>query len=229
MKRLKRIAGLVVGLWLFGAVPVGAVEVALFETLANLNGAIVAPGDPLPGGISMNASAFDFATGLGTVSIRFSPGAAGSYYIAGFFDHEIDEAGNTFFNEAGWAIGTPQAGQSWEVDEPGYAFGDIYDNLLAGTLDDQVFDGFVDLVDDVAMAMGWDFTLASDLEFAIVDFILSDTAPTSGFYLVHQDPDSQYNLYFSSTLDIGAIPEPGTLLLLGGGFAGLILLRRLRG
>lgn len=229
MKRLKRIAGLVVGLWLVGAVPVGAVEVALFETLANLNGAIVAPGDPLPLGFAMDVSGFDFATGLGTMSIRFSPGAAGSYYIAGFFDHEIDEAGNTFFNEAGWAIGTPQAGQSWEVDEPGYAFGDIYDNLLAGTLDDQVFDGFVDLVDDVAMAMGWDFTLASDLEFAIVDFILSDTAPTSGFYLVHQDPDSQYNLYFSSTLDIGAIPEPGTLLLLGGGFAGLILLRRLRG
>lgn len=126
-------------------------------------------------------------------------------------------------------MGTPEGGQTWEIDEPGYypLYGDIYDNLLAGTLDNQVFDG-ADIADDVAMAMGWDFTLASDLEFAIVDFILSETAPTSGFYLVQHDPDSQYDLFFSSSLDIGAVPEPGTLLLLGSGFAGLVLLRRLR-
>lgn len=238
MKRLRRIVGLVVGLWLLGVVPAAATDVNLFETAFNLNGVEVplyAWGDSipvtvpaLPAGFAMDVSAFDFDTGLGTVSVRFSPAAAGDhYYIAGFFDHEIDEDINTYFNETGSAMGTPEAGQSWEIDEPGWVFGDIYDNLLAGTLDNQVFDGD-DIADDVAMAMGWDFTLASDLEFAIVDFILSETAPTSGFYLVQHDPDSQYDLFFSSSLDIGAVPEPGTLLLLGSGFAGLVLLRRLR-
>ncbi len=250
MKRLKKIAGLVVGLWLFGAVPVAATDVNLWETAFNLNGDAVplyAWGDPtpvtvpaLPAGFAMDLSGFNFDTGLGTVSIRFSPGAAGSYYVAGYFDHEIDEEENTYYNETGWAMGAPNVGQSWEIDEPGWGnpdtayYGDIYSNAMAGQLDSLVFydavDGWFNPADfdDVAMAMGWDFSLSGDLEFAIIDFILSETAPTSGFYLVHHDPDSAGNLYFSSSLDISAIPEPGTLLLLGGGFVGLVLLRRLR-
>jgi hypothetical protein len=80
--------------------------------------------------------------------------------------------------------------------------------------------------DDVSMAMGWDFTLASD-ETATVDYLLSLIAPASGFYLTHTDPDSQASIYFSSSLSIRGggdpppIPEPTTLLLVGIGLVGV--------
>ena len=73
------------------------------------------------------------------------------------------------------------------------------------------------------MAMGWNFTLGNERDTAIVEFILSDKAPASGFYLVHSDP-SGYSIYLSSELTV--VPEPGTLLLMGCGLAGLALFGR---
>lgn len=52
-----------------------------------------------------------------------------------FLDAEIDGSTNTFFNEYGEMIGVAGPGVSWEIDEPGFVFGDIVDHLLAGTLD----------------------------------------------------------------------------------------------
>ena len=73
--------------------------------------------------------------------------------------------------------------------------------------------------DDVAMAMGWDFHLASD-EYAVISFILDETEPGSGFYLTHADQDSSEVIFFSSTLTTittNPVPEPGTLILFGIG------------
>jgi len=207
----------------FASAPAGATTLDLFEAIFNLDGTEYDPeySDSLPVNFTMDESAFDFSTGLGTLSINFSPGAIGNYYIGGFFDHEIDEE---IKNETAEAIGTPVAGQSWEIDEPGYFFGDIYDNIVTGTLDNQIFGGDTTNEDDVSMAMGWHFTLANELYNATVDFILSDTAPTSGFYLVHSDSDSDDSIYLSSGLTV--VPAPGTLLLMGCGLAVLSLLGR---
>lgn len=221
--KLQGITVFFLGLLLFFAsAPAGATTLDLFEAIFNLDGTEYDPeySDSLPANFTMDESAFDFSTGLGTLSINFSPGAIGNYYIGGFFDHDIDDEIN---NETGEAIGTPISGQSWEIDEPGYFFGDIYDNLMAGTLDNQIFDGKT-IADDVSMAMGWDFTITNNLESATVDFILSDTAPTSVFYLVQNDLDSHYSIYLYSELTV--VPAPGTLLLMGCGLAGLSLLGR---
>ena len=66
----------------------------------------------LPGAV--DASGFNFTTGLGVVSI--TTGGIGAHSVFSFFDHDIDTAANTFFNEGGVTINTAAAGQSWEID-----------------------------------------------------------------------------------------------------------------
>ena len=113
-------------------------------------------------------------------------------------------------------------GQSWEIDEPGYVYGDIYDNLLSGILDNT--NGVpVGFEDDVSMAMAWDFILGVNQE-AVIEFVLSSSSTSSapsGFYLAQTDPDSSETIYFSSTLEISqpgfVIPEPSTMILFGVG------------
>lgn len=188
----------------------------LFEWSINQNGIVTSIFDPLPAG-----SLFDTTTGLGSIELVFSGAGAHSGIL--YVDHEISEQFNTFFNELGAAVGTPEPGQSWEIDEPGFAPdpGDIYDNFLADTLDGTVGKS---TEDDVSMAIGFSFNLAAG-ETATLRFLLSETAPTSGFYLRQTDPDSLENLYFSGTLSIRGtpvIPEGHTLL--GGGALALLAL-----
>jgi hypothetical protein len=200
-------------------------SMTLYDWAVNIDGSMweYFAGDSMPG----DTSAFDDITGLGTINLTVS--GAGSHYVGLFVDHEIDQAINTYYNENGDAVGSPAAGQSWEIDEPGYVFGDIYGNLLGSALD--ASNGVpAGSEDDVSMAMAWDFSLTAD-ETANIGFFLSDAAPAGGFYLVHQDPDSPASIYFSSTLRIrgdGVIPAPGALMLgaIGTGCVGWLQRRR---
>jgi len=190
----------------------------------NIDGGFSSPlfGDPIPAGV--NVAGFDTTTGLGSISVAVS--GAGGHFIGLFVDHDIDEASNTFFNEFGSVTGAPVAGESWEIDEPGFVFGDIYTNLQSNSLDNT--NGVpAGSEDDVSMALGWDYTLAAG-ETSAITFLISENLPSSGFYLTQTDPDSAASIYFSSTLTIrgtggAVIPEPGTLALygMGLGIAGL--------
>ena len=162
---------------------------------------------------------------LGTLS--WTTGTPGNHTFIAFLDYEIDEATNTYFNENGAETGTLSQGQSWEIDEPGYVFGDIYDHLLDGNLDNansvpQSFE------DDVSIALGWDFTLEPGF-LAFIEVAISTEVPLTAFYLSHTDPDSDETIYFSSSLTLSPVPEPGTAFLFAAGMlclTGLIRRRR---
>lgn len=63
---------------------------------------------------------------------------------------------------------------------------------------------------------------------ALLRFQVSDQTPAAGFFLAHTDPDSNATLYFTSTLEIRPVPEPGTMILFASGLMGLIACRRVR-
>jgi hypothetical protein len=163
-----------------------------------------------PGAPGLNDSGFDYNTGLGSLIFSLSAGSS----IFAFVDFDIyDGASDTFFDDSASQLGAVPVGGSWEIDEPGFVFGDIFTNLTAGALDNTVFDGVI-TNEDVSMAIGR--SVAQD---AVVTFALTLNDP--GGFRLRQTSASGDEIFFSSTVrlvgDPAPIPEPGTLALFGAG------------
>jgi hypothetical protein len=201
-----------------------AAPIDLFQWVFNVDGTVydsfgVDGSSTLPGGFSLTPA----ATGAqGTLNVTIS--GAGPHSLVSFYDYELDEILNGFTNEYATIVGAPSAGQSYEVDEPGFVFGDIYTNVLAGTLDNTNAVG-AGSADDVSVGLGWNFVLTG-AETAVIALNISTTAPVGGFYIQHSDEDTATTLYYSSSINISGggpvgVPEPATLLMLGIGFCAL--------
>ena len=176
---------------------------SLFELHLYVDGDFTSFGSPTDVACSVCTPSLDPLTGLGSLSLDIS--GTGSHTVGVMVDYEIDEPVNTFFNEVGETAGPPPApGLSWEIDEPGFVFGDIFDNLSTGVLDNGTGTGSPD---DVAMALLWDFSL-SGAETATVSFLMQDIINPSVFSLVHRDVDSSPVIAFSSTLSVSGDPNP---------------------
>jgi hypothetical protein len=190
---------------------VTAADIIMYEWDLNVDGAQYSAGGSVYPAV-VDLTGFDSSTGLGVIVVTVQE--PGTHTVLGFFDAEIDEAINTFFNEFGDTHGSPASGQVWEIDEPGYVYGDIYTNFQGMMLD--TMNGVPSSYpDDVSMAIGWDAFSLGEGETATIVFSLSVTPPPSGFYLLHTDPDSCATIYLQSSLAIEpvSVPEFPTLAL----------------
>lgn len=145
-----------------------------------------------------------------------------------FLDVEIDETVNTYFDEYGAVDGTPAQGQGWEIDEPGFVSGDIFANALAGALDGTNAVP-VGAPDDVSMALSFALGPLGAGQVARFEVMISqDGDRLGGFALRHHDVDPASTTVVTYSGRASIVPEPGVLLLLGSGIAGLALRRRPR-
>lgn len=157
----------------------------------------------------------------------------------GFIDADIDRDSNTFFNEYGEFVsltlppGAPAnaiPAASWQIDEPGFVFGTVINDLQSGALRNQNFVPATSR-DDVSLALGFNLGSLQPGESAMATFYLSRTAAAG---LRQVDPDSGASFYFNGFVvreaapDTGGAPEPGTFALIAVGGIVLSYLQRSR-
>ncbi|MGH9846707.1 MAG: cadherin repeat domain-containing protein, partial [Blastocatellia bacterium] len=119
-----------------------------------------------------------------------------------FLDADLDHATTTFFNEHGALVNlNPPPGaapgdiaaSSWEIDEPGFLFGDIARHLATGVLD-QTNSVPASAPDDVSLALGFNLgALPANAPVKVRCFI----SATNIGGLSQTDSDTNTTLYFN--------------------------------
>ncbi|MGO9340677.1 MAG: PEP-CTERM sorting domain-containing protein [Terracidiphilus sp.] len=200
----------------------------------------------------VNLGGYNSSTGLGTIT--FTDLNVGAGYFNTWWDEEV---GVPFYNEFGSTGGVlSDPNESWEIggNYSSSIFGDaaagalLDSNLLpegasdfgadCGTWSGGVQTDSTGCNGDATTALGYSFNVSSGDE-EIVTLKVSQTAPSSGFYLQQTNPNEDGNgvignVYFSLSAtqqptgnQPPPTPEPSTwLLMLTGLAAGAVRLRR---
>jgi hypothetical protein len=238
---MRKIAGLII---LIGSMNVGAVpiDIAQFSLFSSIDG-VVKQDDQLgflgPAVNSIEESGLSVtfidnldSHNLGSVTwelVNNTGSDIASASLFGFLDAEI--GAGSYWNEYGNTFGDVDTYfDSWEIDEPGYVFGDIYDNLNSGSLDNT---NSVDATsaDDVSFALGFDIDNWLVGESILASFTLSDSQSglLAGIQQTDIDMVDASTFYFSGSIqrEIAEVDEPASIALLIIGLLGLIRARTL--
>jgi hypothetical protein len=132
----------------------------------------------------------------------------GTHSVDIYFDHDLNPAQFAADNSAG----TLAAGESWEIGTGAESGGtQLYADFLANAYDDT--DDAAE-PDDVATGLAFSFTTTDADPYGVVTVNVSETAPSSGFYL-HQfnDSASPTDIYISASEVNAPAPEPASWML----------------
>ena len=118
---------------------------------------------------------------------------------------------------------------SWQIDEPGFVFGTVLNDLAAGSLRNANFVPSSS-PDDASLALGFFIGNLAPGQTVNLRLLLSTTSIGG---LQQLDPDSNQSFYLNGFGTVGAIeeppsgvPEPSTWALCSAGISALLLLRR---
>lgn len=176
---------------------------------------------PPPAGLALSfqsilsADATDLVLRYDVTNTSGAP-VAGLTFVS-LVDAEIDETLNTFFNEYAETSGALAANQSYEIDEPGFAFGDVFDNARAASLDGT---NAVPQAspDDVSMALAFAIPALAPGEVARFELMLSEDGDALGGFAIRQrDADARSSTVITFSGQGAVVPEPGTALLFAAG------------
>ena len=221
------------------AVYAGSIQVADVRAYIHANGALVTQ-------LNVASTGF-FSTldpnNLGTLGWSFT-NTTGSALLNvsffGFLDADIDRNLNTFFNEYGVLVdlslpasapGGAIGATSWQIDEPGFVFGTILNDLAAGSLQNANFVSSA-TPDDVSLALGFVIGNLAPGQTANLTLRLSLTSIGG---LQQFDPDSNSGFFLNGYSTIGAleqppppsdVPEPSTWALYAAGVGALLICRK---
>ena len=155
------------------------------------------------------------ANGYGAFGWQFTNTSAATLQNARLvvlLDADLDRDLNTFFNESGALVNLnllPQAApndiapSNWEIDEPGFLFGDLAQHLLTGLLD-QTNSVPGNTSDDVALALSFDLGA------------LPPGSPVKSFFFISQtdigglsqtDGDSGTKFWFNGYVNLNNPPQ----------------------
>ncbi len=173
---------------------------------------------------------------LGTAVVTVGPG---SYNIFAIFNYDIDGDGG--MNEYATVFGDLAIGQVYAIDAQGASGstpGNLYSQFAGGTLNNtnNLPACNANACPDVSVSLGYTNVVVNEGETAQITFTVSDTPPSSGFYIQQGNNGSSSSLNFSSNvtitasgggdfgaLDVESAPEPGTIGMMIGG-VGLIVM-----
>jgi len=187
----------------------------------------------MPGGA--NIAAFDttlspLLNNLGTATFTLGPG--NGQFVLAYMDYDLDYATLGSFTDYGSVVGSLPSGFSWELDDPNVSniFGDFAGNTLTKTNNVGAASGAPNICCDVTWVLGIGNINVGAGQTGTVNFLVSNTAPASGFYLQQTNSVAGDSIFMSATAKVtgGTAPEPEMLALLGIGLVALFGARKFR-
>ena len=211
-------------------------QVSLADWCVNVNGDTAsACNGGGSGSASISLGSFDTtlepgSNTLGSITVNLSQG--NGQFVGFYTDYDVSFTKYGSFTDSATTVGSAPAGMSYEIDDPS---SNIFNDFAAGTLSNTnnlgAASGAPNPCCDVAAALGVMLDVPAGGQ--TVTFVVSSTAPGSGFYIQQTNSQTNDSIYLQAI--IGAVPvnpngapEPSTFALGFVALGSLLFFKRRR-